>query len=290
MRIRKRPDDSIEILAPAKLNLFLEVVGKTDDGYHRLETVICKVGLYDTVQFRSVPGGKITLQLAHAGPNHDPVPANQDNLLVKAIRQLQVEHGVEMGAELHLIKRIPSQAGLGGGSADAAAGLVAANMGWKLGLSPQVLSAAAADIGSDVPFFLHSSPAICRGRGEQVTSFGAERFPRHFVILQPNEGLSTRDVFARLAGVPQSPRSLPVTIHPHGLFNRLQQPAGDLSGMMRDVVESLQEVGLPHHLMTGSGSAFFAICKSRREALRASYRLRQRGWDRVFVADSILEK
>ena len=132
----------IVVQAPAKLNLFFEVLAKRADGYHEIETLMCPIDLYDTLYFKETSSRKLTLacQTATAaarvrGAGFDGIPCGEENLVMRAVELLRRRAGVCRGAGLRLVKRIPARAGLGGGSSDAAAALVAANLGWNLGLS-----------------------------------------------------------------------------------------------------------------------------------------------------------
>ncbi|MFN0056654.1 MAG: 4-(cytidine 5'-diphospho)-2-C-methyl-D-erythritol kinase, partial [Planctomycetales bacterium] len=172
MHYRELPT-AVTVAAPAKLNLFLKVLGKREDGYHELETLMVSVGLYDTLQLKADPSGKIELACHDAGtlppgalPRELP-PADGTNLVVRAAQLLRQVTGTQQGARLELIKRIPMAAGLAGGSSDAAAALIGLNRLWRLDLTGRELHELAAQLGSDVPFFLCPTPAaICRGRGE----------------------------------------------------------------------------------------------------------------------------
>ena len=132
----------IVVQTPAKLNLFFEVLAKAADGYHEIETLMCPVDLYDTLYFEEDVSGRLSLACQWAtmlggpqGAGFDSVPCGPENLVMRAVELLRRRTGVCRGASLRLVKRIPAAAGLGGGSSDAAAALVAANLGWNLGLS-----------------------------------------------------------------------------------------------------------------------------------------------------------
>ena len=163
----------IVIQTPAKLNLFFEVLGKRGDGYHEIETLMCPIDWYDTcalkkrrVQSWNWNAGGV--QWPAVAAVFEEVPHDGRNLVWRAVDLVRRRTGTKQGARLRLIKRIPTAAGLGGGSSDAAAALAAANLGWSLGLSQAELSALAAELGSDVPFFLYRGAAVCRGRGERI--------------------------------------------------------------------------------------------------------------------------
>jgi 4-diphosphocytidyl-2-C-methyl-D-erythritol kinase len=296
-----RSETGMVVQAPAKLNLFFEVLGKRADGYHEVETLMCPVDLYDTIGFREEPGGRIRLSYGKVSgcwrPNRTwlaEVPEGPANLIVRAVELLQRRGGVRSGAELRLVKRIPPAAGLGGGSSDAAAALVAANAGWGLDWSLSRLSELAGELGSDVPFFLAGKPAICRGRGEQVeplSGLGA----LHFVIVRPPQGLSTRDVYQACRPAAQPRRLAPLMeafVRGDGrrlgglLFNRLQFAAESLSPWIDRLRRKFAEMDCLGHGMSGSGTSYFGLCRHARQALRVARRLQASGVGSVFAARS----
>jgi 4-diphosphocytidyl-2-C-methyl-D-erythritol kinase len=264
--------DGIVIAAPAKLNLFLEVLRKRPDGYHDIESLMVAVDLFDTLAVRAQATGAISLTCDPPG-----LSAGADNLVVKAANLLRQQAGrPELGAAIHLTKRIPTQAGLGGGSADAAAALLALNQIWKLAQTREELAAMGASIGSDVAFFLSPPAAWCEGRGEVVTPEPVGR-PLDFVLVAPAVGLATADVYRRLE-VPAAPsagaelrravRAGDAEAVGRSLFNRLEKPAFALAPAVERVSRRLAGLGPCGALMTGSGSAAFAVCRSRQEAIR----------------------
>ena len=275
---------AVTVWAPAKVNLFLEVVGKRADGYHELRTLMVTVSLYDTLTFALAPSGPIRLtcpgeQLA-TGPENLIVRA-ADHLRRQAV--LRGKPGGALGADVVLTKRIPLAAGLAGGSTDAAATLVGLNRLWGLGLGRAELATMAADLGSDVAFFLDPPSAWCTGRGEVV-----ERWPLgarlHLVLVAPPFGLSTADVY-RNVNVPAEPlsgdeikaavRAGDVAAIGRLLHNRLQEPAERLRPELAGWLARLRALGPAGCLMSGSGSALFALCRDRREAARIAREFRE---------------
>ncbi len=196
--------DAVEVViqTPAKLNLFFEVLGKRSDGYHEIETLMCPISWYDTLCFRETSSEDLELECQRGSAvggsdGFEEVPRDGRNLVLRAVDLVRRQTGTKQGARLRLIKRIPTAAGLGGGSSDAAAALVAANLGWKLGLSVPELACMAAELGSDVPFFLHRGPAVCRGRGERIEPAPGLGL-MNFVVVRPPEGLATAAVYGSL--------------------------------------------------------------------------------------------
>jgi 4-diphosphocytidyl-2-C-methyl-D-erythritol kinase len=262
------------LAAPAKLNLFLEVLGKRPDGYHDLETLMVGVNVYDTLEVR--PRADDQLLLACDLPG---LPTGPDNLVVKAADRLRRRaNRPDLGADLRLAKRIPTQAGLAGGSSDAAAALVGLNRVWGLNLSRAALALAAAEVGSDVAFFLSLPSAWCTGRGEAVAPEPAGAGV-DIVLVLPPVGLSTPAVFRQLV-VPADPRSGAAaraafragdaTALGAALFNRLQEPAFGLAPEVERVYRRLAALGSAGCLMSGSGSAVFAVCRGPHDAARVA--------------------
>jgi len=261
------------------------------------------VRLYDTLQFHDDPSGRIALRCRGADVSSVGfVPTGEDNLVMRAARLLREHTGVQRGAAIDLWKRIPSAAGLGGGSSDAAATLAALNRIWELHLPLGELSTLAARLGSDVPFFLgRSTSAICRGRGESIEPVEIP-VGLWFVIVRPPSGLSTADVFAHLhssSGIDsRSQTETDVeTLVRHlqcgrrgraaaSLHNSLQVPAERLSGDVVRLRTEFDRQPVCGHLMSGSGSAYFGLCAGRREARRVAARIRAARIGRVFAASS----
>lgn len=266
--------DGLVVAAPAKLNLFLEVLGRRPDGYHELNTLMAAVDLFDTLELRPAADGAIRLTCDPPG-----LPTGPDNLVYKAADRLRQRVGRPvLGAAIRLTKRIPAQAGLGGGSSDAAATIVGLNRVWDLNLPKEALAEVAAAVGSDVAFFLDLPAAWCTGRGEVVTPEPAGR-PLDAVLVCPPVGLATADVFRRLS-VPPSPTDGtaaraafragdPVALG-RALFNRLQGPAFELAPLVKTVYSRLASLNPAGCLMSGSGSAVFAVCRDRADSLRVA--------------------
>lgn len=183
--------------APAKLNLFLHVVGRRADGYHLLQTVFQFLDYADELSFRVVPDGRIARPLGLAG-----VPPEKD-LSVRAARLLQERGGTRLGVEIGLTKRIPAGGGLGGGSSDAATTLLALNELWGLHLPRAELAALGLELGADVPVFVHGRAAWAEGVGEALTPI--ELGEPWYVVLAPPVSVSTAEVFAGLQLTHYSP-------------------------------------------------------------------------------------
>lgn len=297
MRISRR-GASLDVECPAKLNLTLRVLGRRPDGFHDLETLMLSVRLTDTLQFSPLENNviQLTCRMVHASPS-GPVPVDERNLIVRAARKLQQRSGTSAGARIHLTKRIPMEAGLGGGSANAAAALLALNRLWNLGLDSVTLHALAAELGSDVNFFIDQNvAAVCRGRGEIIEPVSMpQRW--HAVIIKPPSGLSTADVFTGLKLQPgqttTSPRKVADVQVPsriahssHHVTNDLTSVARRLNPQVDQILLRLEKLNLHAIGMTGSGSACFGLCRSARHARLTASRCRQWRHGRVFIVNS----
>jgi 4-diphosphocytidyl-2-C-methyl-D-erythritol kinase len=285
----------VVVWAPAKVNLFLEVLGKRPDGYHAIATLLLAIRRYDTLRIREDASGSIQLQC-----NRSDLSTGPDNLIVRAARLLQERTGCSRGCQIRLTKRIPLAAGLAGGSSDAAATLVGLNRLWKLGLGTSELARLAAELGSDVPFFLHPPAAWCTGRGEIVTPVPMPR-PLDLVLLCPNFGSSTAAVYAQVrppdqpldgAALLAAVRTGDVEEIGRRLHNRLQPAAETIAPKLAEYFQRLRSLGPTGALMSGSGSSLFAVCRDRRDAERIAQELRQsaRGEYEVYVVRSCLEQ
>ena len=242
-----------DIPAPAKLNLFLHITGRRSDGYHLLQSVFMLIDWCDTLHVERRADGRIQ--------RHDlgaPLPA--DDLITRAARLLQQSSGTAWGADIHIDKRLPAQAGMGGGSSDAASTLLALHKLWALKLTLGQLTTLGLQLGADVPFFLHGRNAWVQGIGEQITPVVLPA--ADFMVVKPPAGLDTGSIFRH----PQLERATkPATIadfaaDPYGFGrNDLQPVASMLCPEVRQALELLESHGLQAR-MTGSGSAVFAHC------------------------------
>lgn len=291
---------TVTVRAPAKLNPFLQVLGKRADGFHELETLMLRVSVYDTLRLSPASDNQLRLDCRDLRPRRSdgtrdvPLPSGDDNLILKAARLLRDFTGTTRGAALQLYKRIPLAAGLAGGSSDAAATLAGLNELWQLGLSSQELMTLSARLGSDIPFFFSpSGAAICRGRGEIVQPV---QFPQNlsFVIVRPHSGLATAEVF-RHCRASSAPWSVDAMVNAmqrwpgrgaRYLFNSLQEPAEKLSADITRLKRAFARLPFLGHLMSGSGTSYFGLCATYRQALQLSARLRATQPGDVFVAQS----
>lgn len=260
-----------DVPAPAKLNLFLHVTGRRADGYHVLQSAFMLIDWSDTLHFELRHDGQVSREdLATTLP--------PDDLTVRAARALQQETGCARGVHIGIAKRIPVQAGLGGGSSDAATTLLALNRLWGLGLPTQRLAAIGLRMGADVPFFLHGEHAWVEGIGERLQPL---RLPSaRWIVLKPPVGLDTGRIFAD----PTLKRDTePATIShfaadPFGFGrNDLQPVAERLCPQVAEGIRWLARRGLAGR-MTGSGSAVFARMEDAAAGLDGACEALPPGW------------
>lgn len=284
-----------QALAPAKLNLFLHVLGRRPDGYHELETLFVLLDVGDRLDFRLRPDGEVLRTNHLAG-----VPPESD-LVVRAARLLQAATGCRLGVDIHVHKRLPMGGGLGGGSSDAATVLLVLNRLWQLHLPRAELAALGLSLGADVPVFVEGQPAYARGVGERLEPVQAP-LPAHYVVLVPPVQVPTASVFAH----PELTRNTtPLT-----LFS-LSQALGksvldelpgrnDLEAVVlaqqppvaaaRAALEqaAVQAGGNPRLVrMTGSGACVFACAQSATAARHTGTLAAASGAGEVVVAGSL---
>ena len=277
----------MRLLANAKVNWALSVLGRREDGYHELDMIMQSVSLCDTLTIR--PADSLFLRARGA-----LVPGDDNNLVLKAARVLRGLTGTARGAEFELRKRIPVGGGLGGGSADAAAALLGLNLMWELGLTEAELMQAAQTCGADVPFLLRGGLARVRGIGERLETLPCGRsFP--VVIVQPCRGLSTPQVFSAFDALPEAPRNPdPAAVaaalrggDAHALAasmgNALEAAAVPRRPEIAVCAQALEHYGALRAQMTGSGSAVVALFTDRHVAENAS-RMCSRFWPRTYLA------
>jgi 4-diphosphocytidyl-2-C-methyl-D-erythritol kinase len=273
----RRSGPVVQVWAPAKVNLFLEVLARRPDGYHELATLMVAVSLFDSLEFTEEPGEVVRLAC-----DQPTLSTGPDNLVCRAAEAVRRRAGMEKGVAIRLWKRIPLAAGLAGGSSDAAATLAGLNALWRLGWGRGELAELGAELGSDVPFFFSTPAAWCTGRGEKVEPqpLGG---PLDFVLVCPPVGLSTAKVFQGVT-VPSPPLSGDAIRRAAAagdigelgqlLHNRLQEPAEHLCPEVAVARDRLARLAPAGQLMSGSGSTVFGLCHGPGEALRLQRALR----------------
>jgi 4-diphosphocytidyl-2-C-methyl-D-erythritol kinase len=267
--------NTMKISAPAKINLFLQVLGRRDDGYHELRTLMCCIGLHDTLMLRV---GASRNEIVCANPE---IPLDETNLALKAAlvfnRTLAAETSViPQNLSIELIKRIPVRAGLGGGSSDAAAVLNGMNHYYNNPLSQAKVHSLALGLGADVPFFIDGRPAIATGVGEHLEPFSGLP-PWGVVVIYPGFGLSTAEVFKNLnLRLTKCEKQLRYFPFKYGKFDIARHLCNDLETVavhrfpvIETIKRELLNQGAMGSLMTGSGSAVFGLFRDPETARRA---------------------
>jgi 4-diphosphocytidyl-2-C-methyl-D-erythritol kinase len=263
---------SLEKKSPCKVNLLLNILGRRADGFHELETVMQPVNLFDELIFER--GGK-GIQLTCS---ENSLPADSKNLVHRAAAAFLSAAQISSGIKIHLEKKIPLAAGLGGGSGNAATALLALNELFGRPLAAEKLFEIAAALGSDIPFFLQNKPALATGRGEKIQPI--KPFPaldgKAFLLIHPGFGISTPWAYQNLArfpaalnGKPGRARELISKLQSSGwpaaaggFYNSLEAPALDKFPVLALYQEFLRENGALAALMSGSGSTTFAIVEN----------------------------
>jgi len=259
----------VEFLAPAKVNLSLRVLRRRDDGFHEIESLVCPLSIFDSLEIahRDDPGLEFTCD--------DPtLPTGEENLVVRAAKLFCESCGFEPRLRIELKKRVPHGAGLGGGSSDAATTLIGLDRLFETELSREALSAMAADLGSDVPFFIYQSAAIIRGRGERVEPVA---FPHELplFLIKPPFGVPTPWAYQHwrdsreIPGVRYATQDFPWG----SLVNDLERPVFEKYLFLADLKSwLLDQPEVAGALLSGSGSTVLAVLreKSGGESLAAS--------------------
>ena len=272
------------IYSPAKLNLYLEILGKRQDGYHNIRTIFERISLFDKITLDVNPSGVIIIKSASGD-----IPKDSNNIAYKAAKLLKDDFGIKDGVDIEIEKNIPVGAGLGGGSSNAASVLVGLNKIWKLGLNKKKLVEYAAKLGSDVAFFIYEYAfALGESRGEKITPLNWKRKFWH-ILLVPKFSVSTRLIYQELDKSDDwSKRAFKKTDRIEKiLFNRLEDITFKKYPEVKKAKDILREQGLDNVLMSGSGSSVFGIIKSRKEGLKSARFFRRLKGYRVFVAATV---
>jgi 4-diphosphocytidyl-2-C-methyl-D-erythritol kinase len=257
--------------APAKLNLFLHVIGRRADGYHELQTALQLIDLADWLDFERRSDGAIVRE-------GDLIGAAGDDLAVRAAQALRAASGTTFGATIGVTKRIPAGSGLGGGSSDAATTLIALNRLWALSYGRDQLAAIGSRLGADVPFFLHGRNAFGEGIGERLTT--VHTAPAWYAVVWPQVHVSTREIFSdpSLTANTKATKMLGFSAAIGPESRRELFGANDLEPIARrrfpEIDEVLRSLGVHGAArMTGSGSAVFLVTGSERAARSAVSKL-----------------
>lgn len=281
----------MKILSPAKINFFLHVCGKRSDGYHELFSLMCRITLFDEIMLQVGSGDKIEIQCSHPD-----VPADDANLAYRAAWLFQNRLGPTQGLRIHLNKRIPVGAGLGGGSSNAASILMALNIFHNRPFSKEQLMEMGLSLGADVPFFIFQKPAIATGIGEKLEAFKGA-LPYHILLIYPGFTVSTAETYQNLNFGLTNEQKKPTSI---SLKRNRFIPAVHLANDLEKVTAAkyreidLAKQRLLRHgaigaLMSGSGPTVFGLFDSAEKAEAARQCLSQDKELQLFLVDPILE-
>ena len=255
----------MKIKAYAKINLALKVVNKRADGYHDLKMVMAPITLHDLIYIDKTSKGIIIKS------NSSILPTNKSNIMYQIVTKMQQLYNLSGGVEIFIYKHIPTQAGLGGGSADGAAILHAMNKLYELNLSNEQLASIGKDVGADIPFCVYNQMAYVEGIGEKL-SFVENEFKAHILLVKPRKGVSTKKAFENLRIDQISQANLDEMIEAieaddyakvvANMTNSLEENAMNAVKEIKEIKAKLIELGFDNAMMTGSGSCVFGITRN----------------------------
>lgn len=276
MIVNKITNSSLSIKAPAKINLFLEVLNKRPDGFHNINSVFQAVSLFDELEFCLADEPSVRIKIL----NDIDLDTNDDNLIVKAFSLMKNKFNINQGLTVNLIKNIPIAAGLGGGSADAAATLKACNILYNIGLSNDNLARLGAQIGSDIPFFFTKGQAKVTGRGEIIEKI---KIPTDYyiVLVNPRYAISTPESYSNLKRSltnSKLPFNLAECRNIKELLSQLTKTGNDFESFAFNSHPDLMRVkalisksGAELVRMSGSGPTLFGLHKSKPDLIRTGF-------------------
>jgi 4-diphosphocytidyl-2-C-methyl-D-erythritol kinase len=278
--------DERVLLSPAKVNLYLKVVGKRPDGYHELVSVVDVISLYDVLRVSSGGDGEVAVR-----DDKGLLPGGQANTIYRAIMLLRERCGRPDGVSVEVEKRIPLGSGLGGGSGNAATVMKDLARAWGLSLTPDELSGLGRQVGADVPLFLYGKSCIMRGVGERITPIDLPEI--WYVVVYPGVAISTAEVYRGLRivltnsenDVKFSGKFSKVADVADILENDLEAVAISICPEIKTIKEQLRGSGALGSLMSGSGSAVFGVFEDETGARKASEEVGSLG--SVFIAHSV---
>lgn len=281
---RRRGMASLTLFSPAKINLYLRIVGKRADGYHELETVMLPLDFGDQIALHS---RKTSITLECDDPR---LPTDDSNLVLRAARKLAGAFPTGKGAKISLKKRTPLAAGLGGGSSNAAATLLGLKRLWKLDAPSEKLHSLAASMGSDINFFMAGGAALCRGRGESIEAIPC-KFSGAILLVNPGFGISTKWAYeswakasteSRLTAPPPEVSLLlralaedDLTGVSRCLFNSLEAPSIRKFPVLELIKDAMRNDGAAGTLMSGSGATVFGLFPDVKRAKVSARKVRE---------------
>ncbi|MBC7190281.1 4-(cytidine 5'-diphospho)-2-C-methyl-D-erythritol kinase [Candidatus Aerophobetes bacterium] len=287
----------ITVRAPAKINFYLDILGKRKDSYHEIESLVQSVSLYDIIHLEKTKDKKIEVSC-----NYPALPENYDNLVYKAAKLFFEIAGITCGIRIKVEKRIPLGAGLGGGSTDAAATLLGLNLLFETDIPLPNLVKESSKLGSDVPFCILRGTAVIKGRGERVYPLPSIK-DGWIVIVYPGVSVSTSWVYAQISQqltsckkkgklniteLRRKIKSEGITAVINLLYNKLEEVTALRLPVIKKIKEEFKKAGARGALMSGSGSSVFGVCENLKQAKRLSEKLK--GGGEVYITQPVDEK
>ncbi|HKO98352.1 MAG TPA: 4-(cytidine 5'-diphospho)-2-C-methyl-D-erythritol kinase [Pyrinomonadaceae bacterium] len=290
-------NSTVTVPSFAKINWHLQILGKRNDGYHELRTILQTITLHDVLHFDRRADGAITLECSD-----ESIPTDSSNLIVRAANALRKRCGVSAGAHIVLEKKIPANAGLGGGSSNAAVSLLALAFLWKIEIDQPSLLKTATELGADVPFFLLGGMALAEGTGTTLSAL-PDPASQHLIIIKPKAGVSTADAYASLnsgalttlstdpilSSSPTPPHfsDLEPAVTLKDLRNDFESVIFDMEPEIRRSKEALLQAGAREALLAGSGASVFGVFPDQRDRQLGIEKIQtEAGW-RVFACDTL---
>jgi 4-diphosphocytidyl-2-C-methyl-D-erythritol kinase len=266
------PEELVE-QARAKLNLFLEVRGKREDGYHNIRSFVSEISLSDNLTFRLTTSGSIKIFCSQ------PELSNDANIISQIAQFLQKRYGVEKGIDIYIEKNIPVAAGLGGGSSNAAVAIKALNELWGLNLSFKEMHYIAGRFGSDINFFIESGQALIYGRGEKVKPLSIPVKMEYLLLVNPSIQISSKYAYSLISCYTEQDEKFKkmckalqagdIKMISGSLYNDLEQGVMSRYSLLREIKQALLDLGALGSLMSGSGATIFGIFDSENKLMRA---------------------
>ncbi|MFZ3091954.1 MAG: 4-(cytidine 5'-diphospho)-2-C-methyl-D-erythritol kinase [Nitrospirota bacterium] len=289
---------TMKLLAPAKINLFLEVVDKRIDDYHNIRTIFHKIGLFDELTLEEADEG---IELTIEGAS---LPAGHENIVYRAAEGFKNYTNIKKGVRIHLKKNIPVAAGLGGGSSDAASALLGLTRFWGVNISFDELLMMARDLGADVPFFLSGPAALGLGKGDEL--YPLNPIEMQLLIVNPCLALSTASIYKRYDSLKETKMLLTkyekdikikrfiqgnITVENIGgfLYNDLEAVVIDDYPVIRELKEALIRQGAAGSLMSGSGSTVFGVFLNEKEAVKGEVVFEKKGY-KVWITKTLTDR
>ncbi|MEW6170469.1 MAG: 4-(cytidine 5'-diphospho)-2-C-methyl-D-erythritol kinase [Candidatus Omnitrophota bacterium] len=285
----------LKVASPAKLNLYLKVIGKLPKGFHKIVTIFERINLCDKIIFKLSADGKI-----HISSNQKDLPLDKRNLVFQAAQSLKNKYHIKQGVNIFIEKNIPVASGLGGGSSNAASTLLGLNRLWKLGLTQKQLLKYAQRLGADVAFFITKTRfAIGLNRGDKIISLKRKKKLIHILII-PKIKIYARDIYAKfdqlslkLTKRGQDAKILSYilknkdfSLSKNIIYNELEKVTLKAYPIVQRAKTRLEDLGLDFVLMSGKGPAIFAIIKARKEAISLFNKLDKNTIGRIYLVET----